>query len=650
MKLRNPALWLPGIVGAAVLLGAQAPVPPLTPQQLAAVTAAAVHVKHILQEITVTPDGKSVTVSQMQIQVLSAASARAAQFPVPYNATLEDIEIPEAYTLKADGTKIPVDPATILSQRPAATDALAPVYSDREQKLIIFPNVEPGDSMVYTARTTQKTAMMPGQFTLSRTLSDILAVDETSYTLIAPAAMTLGFDASWPHETTKQGDMVTYHWTRMGGGGNPQAAPPIADFAKTQHLLVSSFKDHEAFAHDYAAMVRGKIAVTPAIQKQADALAGSLTDKRAQARAIYDWVSHNIRYVAIELGTGGIVPHDPDFTLTNRYGDCKDHAVLLASLLKARGIDAQLVLINAANRYKFGGVATISDFNHMIAWLPGLSLYADTTTPWIPFGQLPPSDAGKPVLHVVESGTAQHTTPVVPEGELTSTYTVHAVMNEQGGFIIDMATRATGAWAATLRRVDEGMRALGPDLAAKRLLTQRNFPNATGSMLPGSGDENSYQITGNARLGRPTAQSNLMSVAAVLTLLVRAGDGPMGPLSNRTLTAADDTICYSGHQSEEIAMTFRPGARPQTLPDEMHLKTANLSYDTHWSLDGDTITLHREFASKMREPVCTAAIRRDTADALTKIRADYAVVMRPVVVTPPVPTPQLPVAPVAETQ
>jgi len=41
----------------------------------------------------------------------------------------------------------------------------------------------------------------------------------------------------------------------------------------------------------------------------------------------------HIRYVAIELGAGGFIPHDPDWTLTNAYGDCKDQAVLFAQPL-----------------------------------------------------------------------------------------------------------------------------------------------------------------------------------------------------------------------------------------------------------------------------------------------------------------------------
>jgi hypothetical protein len=635
MRVLRPAVWLLGSLSCTVLLGAQAPAPPLTPQQLATVVAASLRLTHLIQDVTVTADGKSVSTVQTQIKVLSAAAARTAQFPVPFNATLEDLEIPEAYTLKADGTRIPVDPSTIVSQRPAATDALAPVYSDREQKVIIFPNVEPGDSMVFTSKTTQKAAVIPGQFTMARTINDALPVDEIRYSVTAPAAMALNFDASWPHDTVRQGDTVTYRWTRMGAGPAPQAPPPVADLAKTQHLLVSSFRDFDALAHDYATLVGGKIAVTPAIQKQADALAGNLTDKRDQARAIYDWVGRNVRYVGIELGAGNIVPHDPDWTLTNRYGDCKDHAVLFASLLKARGIDAQLVLINANNRYKLGGVATISDFNHMIVFLPGLDLYADTTMAWIPFGQLPNADAGKPVLHVAESGAARHQTPVVAPGTLDSSYVVHAVMNEQGGMLVDMTTRATGSWAASLRRIDEELRTLGPELSAKRLLTQRNFPNATGTLLPGSGDDTSYQITGNARLGRPTPQTNLLNVANALDLLGRAGDNLMGPLNNRTITDADDTVCYSGHQREEMAITFRPGTRPPTLPAELHLKTANLAYDTHWSVEGDTVTVSRDFTAKMSEPLCTAATRHEAAEALAKIRADYSLAFRQVADAPP---------------
>ncbi len=630
---------LPVILLGVALLCAQTPAPPLTPQQLASVVASSIRVRQRNLDITVLPDGRLVTLNTMKVEVLSAAFAHSAQIPASYNATLEDIEIPQAYTLKANGQKIAVDPSVILTQRPAATDTMAPVYSDREQKLVIFPQVEPGDTLVLVSRTTQKAAVIPGQFTLAIYPNDTLPVDDAVYSLTAPAAMAMYADSTWPRETSRQGDTVTWRWHQVG---TPAAAspPPLFDPVKAPHLLVSSFKDHEVFGHAYAAMVKDKIAVTPAIQKQADLIAGGLTDSKAVARAIYDWVGRNVRYVAIELGAGGIIPHDAEWTLNNRFGDCKDHALLFASLLKARGIDAQLVLINATNRYRLGPVPTIGDFNHVITWLPELNLYADTTLAWLPFGQLPPGDSGKPVLHVVETGTARHQTPAEPDGALTSSYTVRAVMNEQGGMVLDMTTKASGAWAASLRRLDENFRGYGADLAARRILTQRNFPNATGTLMPGSGDDETYQITGTARLGRPAPTANLMALANALELMTRAGDGLAGPLGNRALTAADDTPCYSGHQSEDIAITFRPGTRPgQVVPADVHLKTAHLSYDTSWKVEGDTITLHRDFVSRMQEPVCTGAVRRETAEALEKIRADYGVAVRPPAVNPGPPPP-----------
>ena len=85
---------LPAILCGVALLCAQAPAPPLTQQQLATVAASLLRFRHLSQDITVTADGKSVSVAHSEIQVLNALAVRAAQFPVPYNATLEDLASP----------------------------------------------------------------------------------------------------------------------------------------------------------------------------------------------------------------------------------------------------------------------------------------------------------------------------------------------------------------------------------------------------------------------------------------------------------------------------------------------------------------------------------------------------------------------------
>ena len=222
--------------------------------------------------------------------------------------------------------------------------------------------------------------------------------------------------------------------------------------------MLSSFKDYDVFAHSFGGLMRTKVVVTPEVQKQADTITAGISGKKEQARAIYDWVNQHVRYVGIELGVGGFIPHDANWTLNNAFGDCKDQAVLFASLLKAKNIPADLVLINAINRYKLSGIPQVNDFNHMIVYLPDWKVYADTTVPGTPFQMLPIPDYGKPVVHLVESGPAQHKTPVLPPDLVSSTYKVHAVQNSEGRYDVQATTSATGPWAASLRRITDRFR------------------------------------------------------------------------------------------------------------------------------------------------------------------------------------------------
>ena len=130
------------------------------------------------------------------------------------------------------------------------------------------------------------------------------------------------------------------------------------------------------------------IAVTPKIQAQADAITAGISDRRQQAQKLYEWVSARIRYVSVQLGRGAIVPHSAEAVLVNGYGDCKDHTVIYAALLKAKEIDSQIVLINLDNAYSLSDVPTLAQLNHAITWLPEFKLYVDTTIGVAPFGDL----------------------------------------------------------------------------------------------------------------------------------------------------------------------------------------------------------------------------------------------------------------------
>ena len=621
--------WPLILVGLATALPVRAQAPAASPEM----SGPPLRIKQFRDDIVVDSEGRAESTATRAIQMTKdLPGIPVGQLPVSYNATLESVEITDAYTQKADGRKIPVGPGAILSQH-APSQGLTPIYSDVEQKVIVFPNVEAGDTMIFTEKRRDKEAIIPRQFMMANYPNLGLEVEDSQITLSLPKAMAPHVESKDMNQTmTADGDRLVYRWKFSNPVAQPRPTTQISRADEQPHFRISSLASHDDFAHAYAPLVLDKIAVTPAIRKQADAVTAGITDERAQARALYDWVSQHVRYVAIELGAGGFVPHDPDWTLTNAYGDCKDQAVLFASLLKARNIPADLVLIGTAPRYKFAALPAMSDFNHMIVWLPSFKIYADTTMGTAAFGTLPLADAAKPVVHVVREGPAMHQTPQIAPGELTSSYKINAVIQGDRRIRIEMTASVTGGWAADMRRLGLGIQSLGSAQTAATVLKLHNFQDTSGGTLIASPTDAltpDYSISGSVTTAPAALQTNIFSgMSNALRIVDRAGDGPMGPLLNGAVKDSDDTLCYSARQIEDYAIDFTDAFRLDQLPSDMHLKTASIRYDTHWSKDGNIVTVHREFESRVSQPICTGALRAEAVSALAKIRDDYSVPTR----------------------
>ena len=128
-------------------------------------------------------------------------------------------------------------------------------------------------------------------------------------------------------------------------------------------------------------------------------MTAGIVDRREQANALYQWVSKNIRYVAIFLEAGSVIPHAASTILDAKYGDCKDHVTLFEALLAAKGIDSSPVLVSSGSAFWQPAVAVIPGvFNHAITYIPEFKLLADSTARTAPFGILPPQLLGRPAL------------------------------------------------------------------------------------------------------------------------------------------------------------------------------------------------------------------------------------------------------------
>ncbi len=403
----------------------------------------------------VQPDGSDTLTQHVEMQVLTPAVASVlAQFPLIYNEASTDLNIVEAYTLKANGQKIPIEPAGIITQQPGGNNPLVALFTDTKQKVLIFPNVEAGDTLVFTAQRHTKQLYFPGQFLKQAVFVPNIPIDSVTVTISAPKTMQLTTEThDVEFQKSQNGDNILYTLHFSNQNPQPQQSSLIANADHFPRYFVSTFKNYDELGRAYGSLVAPKLIVTPRITAQADSITAGIGDKREKARAIYEWVSRHVRYVAIEFGNGALVPHDADAVLSNAYGDCKDHVMLFLALLKAVGIDGVPVLINATNGYTASKVPTLGQFNHMIAWLPEFKMYADTTAKFLPFGTLPLSEYGKPVLLAGTAELGLRQIPLMTADTANITFKSVMTLDEQRRATAESTMTASGVFAAQLRRL-----------------------------------------------------------------------------------------------------------------------------------------------------------------------------------------------------
>jgi hypothetical protein len=105
-------------------------------------------------------------------------------------------------------------------------------------------------------------------------------------------------------------------------------------------------------------------------------------DKERYFQKAVRFVQDDIRYMGIEMGEYSHRPNTPDKILAQRFGDCKDKSLLLATLLNANGIPASMAYTNTDDKQYVENYLPAPDlFNHAIVYATfnGKGMWIDPT-------------------------------------------------------------------------------------------------------------------------------------------------------------------------------------------------------------------------------------------------------------------------------
>lgn len=582
--------------------------------------------KALSYDYVVAADGSFTLTIHREITINNrAAIQQLGQAAISFNNTFDTLEIPEAYTLKANGQKLNVAPASIITQT-APSVAGFPTFSDERQKVVLFPNVNVGDTTVLTAKYQSK-PRLAGNFYMNLVFDPQMMERDVHVRITAPKSLPLRtetYDVKF--KRTQSGNDVVYEWNWANTQPVRENIIALDSVDRLPRLFASSFQSYEQFAHDYEELTASKLKVTPAVQALANKITSGVTDKRKQAELIFDWVSQNIRYVLLYLGNeGSLIPHDVDSIIDNGYGDCKDHSLLFSALLLAKGIPSETVLINLGNSYALSGPPTLASLNHVITWLPDFGVYADTTAGVAPFGVLPFAESGKPVIHIASVGATTRRTPLPKTEDATISTKTTARMSADGKFTGDTQITATGQFAIALRQVALGIDASGRDQVAVNVLRYFGYVGTGKFSFDSPFDHGpNYKVSGHFEANKrdDILAGNSFRPPAGLALGWQPGEMLIGPIEFKDFTGLEPTSCYSGREEMETSIELPQNRKINPLPKNASIENKAFSYKSTWSMSGHTVTLKRELVSRIDQPVCVGELRHTTATTLNQIRID----------------------------
>jgi transglutaminase-like putative cysteine protease len=403
--------------------------------------------EHVDTEVSA--DGSYVETREESYRILSAQGLQFLhERQLFYTEGYETLDVRAAYTLKADGKRIDIPKESYLS---GFGQTSRPGFQDTHIISLFYPNAEIGDQVVLVTVHRQLKPWFAGHYDARADISDLVVSHDVRYSVTAPASLNLKIDAVGVEGGVKQtGTKTLWVWTFHNDAATTHESDAVSESDYSPHIRLTSFADYADVARAYRERSQDRTNPTPEIIALADDLTRGVTDKRAQAKVLYDWVSSHIAYVEIVLGAGGFTPHEAKDVLSNRFGDCKDHVALLEALLAAKGIDSTAALIHVGSAsYKLPDAASPHAFDHVITYLPAFDLYADSTAQIAPFGVLPYNDAGKPVLRVATGELAK--TPAPSSKTSSVSVTANVEFNSDGSARGDSRISGTGPYGITLR-------------------------------------------------------------------------------------------------------------------------------------------------------------------------------------------------------
>ncbi|MDB5192025.1 MAG: hypothetical protein JWQ96_1588 [Segetibacter sp.] len=298
-----------------------------------------------------------------------------------FHGSFDELKNLEAYTKVPDGSKykrIKVETMKTQSSRSSGV-----FFDDSKETVFDFPAMMKGAIATVSHTEYHKDAHLLSPFYFSSYLPIINAKFTVSY----PADMQLKYilknnaEGKIQMKEEKKGRQVVYEFTASDSKSkdNYGDAPARSYFEPHVIVHIASFKNDngnqnflssvdDLYKWNYNFLKSVNTTTDPLLKHLSDSLTAGASSEKEKAKRIYQWVQANIKYVAFEEGLEGFVPRQAIDVCNKKYGDCKDMAGLLTTLMRVAGLKAYYTWIGTRDiPYEYAEVPLPITDNHMIS-------------------------------------------------------------------------------------------------------------------------------------------------------------------------------------------------------------------------------------------------------------------------------------------
>jgi hypothetical protein len=551
--------------------------------------------------LQVTPAGEITTRHRRVVKVLTAAGREEGTLGVPFDSDTK-IRSMNGWSIDRAGIEY------TLRERDAVETSLGDyeLFTDARMKVLKVP-ADIGSIVAFEYEHNERPRMLQASWHFQENVPVLLA----RYQMALPPGWS--YDARWlNHAAVEPVSPLMWELRSVPAVLDEPRRPSTLTIAGRAgfNFLAPSAKAMawSDVARWFSALAVPRSVPTPQLQAKVRELTH---DDDQPMLPLARFAQRDVRYIAVEIGIGGYQPHAAGDIFTNRFGDCKDKATLLRTMLKEARIDAYYVLVHATRGATDPAFPSMDAFNHVIVAIPvtaeqaktvkavvdhprlGKLLLFDPTSTLTPFGQLPDYLQASRGLLVTSDGGELIDLPSHP-AELNQLHRVAKLQLDAAGTLSGSVEETrSGSMAVEMRARLQSLN------AAERI---RNIESGLASHLAASRAAN----VSIEYLDEPesdlvirydiTAPNYAKRVADMLLVRPRVlGQKAENPVDLSKRTYAYETDGPSLH-TDEVDIRMPATARLDELPATVDIKTPVIQYASTSTFTDNTLHYRRRYA------------------------------------------------------